>query len=201
MECKESLNRMHQYFDEDLDARQILEFRRHLLTCPSCNRHFQQLEQTEVWIKSSFSPISAPERLTSHIMNILPPEKKKAVWERWLKRHPAVSIASLFLLVMFGSFFSLWNQDKELVVKGSDLSQVVINGHTVIVPKGRTVDGNLTVENGKIELEGDVNGNVIVVDGTLALASTAHVAGEIKMIDQVLSWLWFKANGIFSSLQ
>ena len=72
---------------------------------------------------------------------------------------------------------SMWNDDTNLMVKGSNL-QDVIQGDTVIVPQGHTVQGDLVVQRGTLKVEGDVTGNLIVIDGTLNLASTAHISGS-----------------------
>ncbi len=74
----------------------------------------------------------------------------------------------------------MWNQDKELLVKGDHLDQVVIKGDTVYVPKGRTVEGNLTVKGGSIDVEGDIQGNLVVIGGSANLASTAKVGSYVK---------------------
>jgi cytoskeletal protein CcmA (bactofilin family) len=95
----------------------------------------------------------------------------------------------------------MWNADSELTVKGSDLSQVVIEGHTVYVPEGHTVNGDLMVKSGEVEVDGDVRGNLTIIDGSVNMASTAHISGEITRINQALGWLWFKAGelvGLFS---
>ncbi|MNL76982.1 Anti-sigma-W factor RsiW [compost metagenome] len=78
------------------------------------------------------------------------------------------------------------------MVQGSNLQDVVIQGDTVIVPQGHTVNGDLVVKRGELKVEGDVTGNVVVIDGSVNLASTAHIAGEVKQVDEALSWVWYK---------
>ncbi|MCY1462058.1 hypothetical protein D9M71_797900 [compost metagenome] len=81
-----------------------------------------------------------------------------------------------------------------MVVSGEDLQQLIIEGNTVIVPAGVHYTGDLTVENGKIEVQGEVDGNVTVVDGSMVLASTGHIAGQSRTIDQALDWIWYKVT-------
>jgi hypothetical protein len=131
----------------------------------------------------------------------LPKQRKRNAWLEWIKHHPAVSVASMFLFVMLTSSLTLWNQDTDMVVKGASLDQVVIQGDTVTVPAGNTVNGNLMVKRGKIIVDGAIKGNLVVIDGSYNLASTAHISGKVKQIDQALDWLWFEVNqyvGLFA---
>jgi cytoskeletal protein CcmA (bactofilin family) len=106
----------------------------------------------------------------------------------------------MFVLVMTGSLMSMWNENSELMVKGKDLQSVVIQGNTVYVPAGKTVTGNIMVENGKLQVDGDIEGNIVVIQGSVNLASTAHISGQITQIDEAFSWLWFKMNGLASKI-
>ena len=101
---------------------------------------------------------------------------------------------------MFSSFLAMWQQDSQLAVRGSDLAQVVIEGDTVTVPAGAHINGDLTVENGKANVLGEVDGDVTVISGSLYEASTAHISGEVKKIDQALDWFWYKVTTSISSL-
>jgi cytoskeletal protein CcmA (bactofilin family) len=92
----------------------------------------------------------------------------------------------------------MWNQGGELMVKGTDLQDVIIQGDTVIVPEGHTVNGNLIVQSGKLQVQGDVKGNLVVIDGSLNLASTAHISGQITQVDAALSWVWYKLGELLT---
>ncbi|GIP41404.1 hypothetical protein J31TS4_46840 [Paenibacillus sp. J31TS4] len=197
MNCREALPWIHEYLDGTLEGPQSLELKKHLLSCPACRDLLKSMERTEGLIRTMPKPV-VPDGLTSRIMGGLPQKKKKTEWLKWIQRHPAISVASVFLLVMLGSFLSLWNQDTDLVVKGSDLDQVVITGNTVIVPAGKTVNGDLMVKGGTIKVDGDLKGNLTVIDGSINLASTAHISGQIKEVDRALDWLWFQVNEIYS---
>ncbi len=142
----------------------------------------------------AWTPPSVPDDLTEKIMRALPPVKRHNALYRFIRKHPAASVAAVFAMVMLSSFLSTWNDDQVLAVKGPDLQSVVIKGDTVYVPAGSIVAGDLTVENGKLQVDGDVKGNVVVIDGSVNYASTAHISGQIKQIDEVFSWAWYKMN-------
>lgn len=101
---------------------------------------------------------------------------------------------------MLFSAWNFWNQNNEMVVKGNNLDQIVIEGNTVIVPEGKSIAGDLTIENGTAQVYGDVNGNLTVIDGQLYQASTAHISGQVKSIDQALDWFWYKITNMVNEV-
>lgn len=193
MNCNESLSLMHEYLDGDLAGPEAAELKKHLLVCAGCRTALKQFERTEALVRS-MPRMNAPDDMTDRIMRALPKPKRRSTWTHWIRRHPAVSVASVFFLVMLGSFMSLWNDDKDLMVKGNDLQNIVIQGDYVYVPAGQTVHGNLLVQNGHIQVDGNVDGNLVVIDGSYNLASTAHIAGKIVPVDRAISWFWYKVN-------
>jgi len=199
MDCKEALPLMHEYLDGGLKGKEALALKEHLLACPACRQRLNQLEKVEALVQA-WPKQEVPAGLTERIMQALPPEKRKNPWWQWIRRHPAASVAAVFALVMMTSFLSLWNEDSELLVKGTDLQSVVIEGDTVYVPAGKTVAGNLTVENGKLKVDGDIEGNIVVIDGSVVMASTAHISGQITQIDEAFGWLWYKVNDWASTI-
>ncbi|MFC5450988.1 zf-HC2 domain-containing protein [Paenibacillus aestuarii] len=199
MNCKEALPLIHEYLDGDLHGSEAKELKEHLIACPACRTLFKQLEQTEAMVRS-LPPVRVPDTLTAQIMSGLPPMKKSRTWTDWIRKHPAVSVAVVFAAVMFGSYMSMWNDDKNLMVKGNDLQEVIIQGDTVIVPQGHTVNGDLVVQRGKLEVEGDVTGNVTVIDGSVNLASTAHISGQVTKVDEAIGWIWYKLGEIVNMI-
>lgn len=202
MECKLAVSMMHDYLDDDLPGEQQRELKEHLLCCPECRAKFKELEQTDMLLFSMRhqSPAAVPDDMAARIMNALPAPKKQSRLWTWVKHHPALTAASMFLVVMLMSTLTLWNQENQLVIRGNDLDQVVIKGNSVIVPSGKTITGDLTVTNGKTEVYGEVNGNVTVIDGSLYQASTAHISGQVKSIDEAVSWIWYKVTNLFSEV-
>lgn len=67
---------------------------------------------------------------------------------------------------------------------------LVVEGQTVIVPEGEVVKGDIVVKNGDLIVEGEVDGNVTVINGQY-MASSAVVSGRIEEIDEVFEWLWY----------
>jgi anti-sigma factor RsiW len=199
MECKEAVSLMHEYLDGDLSQGGLQLLNRHLTQCTDCRSHYKQLESTDASMHLLLHE-SPPADLAGRIMRAVPQPKKQPTWLDWIKRHPAVSVAAVFFLVMFGSITALWNQDTELMVKGSDLEQIVIQGNKVIVPAGTTLKGNLVVENGQIQVDGQVDGNLVVIDGTVNLASTAYIAGEVTSINQAIDWIWYKISELLDQI-
>lgn len=197
MDCKEALPLLHEYLDGGLDRRESAVLKEHMLVCEACRRRLQQYEKVEAFVHA-WPPQQMPEGLTERVMQVLPPVSEHHPWYQWIRRHPAVSVAAAFFLVMMSVFISTWNDDRELLVKGKDLQSVVIQGSTVYVPAGKKVAGDLTVENGELMVDGDIEGNIVVIDGSVNLASTAHISGQIKEIDEAFSWVLYKMNQWFT---
>lgn len=201
MNCKEALLWMHEHLDGDLTGTPLTELKKHLLVCQECSQRYKKMQHTEAMVRS-LPQLAATADLTDRIMESLPKKRKHSnSLLQWIKRHPAISVASMFLFIMLSTSLSLWNQDTEMVVKSADLDQLVIKGDKVYVPAGHTVNGNLLVKFGKIQVDGEVKGNLVVIDGSYILASTAHISGKIKQIDQGIDWLWFEVKeyvGLFA---
>jgi anti-sigma factor RsiW len=205
MNCNIALISMHDYFDGDLSRQDAAQLKAHLLSCPACRARFDQLERTEALCHNfmDLRVVREPEaaaKLSERILSGLPQPRRRAGVPRWIRNHPAITVAAVFALVMFSSFMAMWQQEQELTVRGADLAELVIEGDTVTVPEGAHIDGDLTVENGKANVLGDVEGDVTVIGGSLYQASTAHISGQVKMIDQALDWFWYKVTKSFSSL-
>lgn len=199
LECRKAISLIHDYFDGDLGTEGKRQLREHLQLCESCRKRFYQLEKTEALIRS-LPAVPVSEEIGERIMANLPKPKRSWMWIAWAKRHPALAAVIVFLLILFGSVFSLVDHGgKQLVVRVSDQQDhLIIEGDTVIVPKGKVIRGNLIVENGKIQIDGEVEGNLVVIDGTVQLASTAKISGEVTRINQTIDRLWFKAGEWFS---
>ncbi len=198
MNCNAAVASIHEYLDGDLPREEVSRLQQHLQSCPSCSSRLDTLEKTNALLQAL--PAEAPPSyLTDRIMKSLPKTRRPAAWTSWVRRHPAVSAAAIFMVVMLSSFVAMWNQDKELSVSG-DLDHVIIEGNKVIVPAGQHVEGDLTVVNGIAEIDGEVSGDLTVIDGSYTLASTAHIAGEIKEIDRAVDWIWYKVSSWFGTL-
>lgn len=209
MNCELASKRMHEYFDGDLARDQAVALKAHLLACPACRRTFDAYERTEAYAhavmvaepaKSAAAGGYDADALTARIMAGLPGQAKRQTWTRWFRNHPAVTAAAVFAVVMLSSFLTVWEQDEELIVRGADLTEVVIDGDTVIVPEGARVNGDLTVENGKTVVSGEIAGNLTVIDGSVNMASTAKILGNSREINQALDWIWYKVTSTVGEL-
>lgn len=201
MDCKLAVSLMHEYLDNDLSRQQQLELKSHLLQCVDCRNRFEELEQTDMLLYSLTHHATGPsDDLADRIMGMLPQQKKPTPWITWVKNHPAITAAALFLVVMLFSTVSFWNPENQLIVKGSELDKLIIEGQTVIVPADQIITGDITVENGKTQVFGEVQGNLTVIDGELFQASTAHISGQVKDIDKAMDWIWYKITNLFSDV-
>lgn len=209
MECKVAIVKIHDYLDGELPREEKGALHAHLKSCPDCQARFEQLEKTDaasfLAMEGTVASVSgydaeASRQLKSRIMSSLPKRsiKERNRFVRMIYRYPGLTAAAVFLLVMFSSMFATWEQDSKLIVSGEDLQSVVIDGNTVIVPEGVALSGNLTVENGKLEVLGSVEGDVTVIDGSMVLASTGHIAGQSRTIDQALDWFWYRVISTFN---
>lgn len=203
MECKQAVPFMHDYLDGDLPSEQARELQSHLDACSECRVAFRRLEETEMMLFAAnrkTESVTLSDDMTDRIMSFLPEPKKHSPAWNWIRRHPALTAVAAFILIMVGTSIGFWNADTQLVVKGSDLNRVQVEGNTVIVPEGTIVTGDLTVERGELKIYGDVEGNVTVIDGSAYQASTAHVAGQVKDINQAFDWVWYKLGNIVSEV-
>ncbi|MBT2659191.1 anti-sigma-W factor RsiW [Bacillus sp. ISL-18] len=179
---------MHDYLDEELDLDEEKILRDHLKSCKECEMIFNELKKTDALVRG-ISHMQAPPDFTANVLAKLPKEKKKVWMQRWFTNHPMLTAASVFIILMMGSLFSSWSQDQEFSV--SKQKNLVVKNHTVIVPKGETVKGDVVVHNGNVRIEGEVKGDVTVINGEKYLASAGHVTGQIEEINEVFDWIWY----------
>lgn len=198
MQCSQTyVELMHKFLDEEITTEEEKQLRNHLNGCPSCQSHFQELKKAIAFVQST-AHIQAPLNFTNNVMANLPKEKPVATYQRWVKAHPMLAAAAVFIILMGGSVFSTWNNNAELSV--SKQSNLQIKDHTVIVPKGEVVEGDVIVRNGDLKIEGEVHGDVVVINGDQYMASAGQVTGEIEEIDEVFGWLWYNTKSFFSRL-
>lgn len=189
MKCPdEIIEIMHELLDDEIDEEKKRKLVNHLRGCKECQALFNEFKKTIAFVKST-STIQAPENFTESILASLPKEKKKIGIQRWLRNHPLLAAASLFLVLMMGSFFSSWNENREFSV--SKQPNLIVTNNTAIVPRGEVVKGDVVVQNGKLKIEGEVKGNVTVINGEEYMASAGKVTGSIEEINEVFDWIWY----------
>ncbi|MFD4931034.1 anti-sigma factor family protein [Peribacillus butanolivorans] len=194
---EEIIDYMHDYLDEDIKPEHKEALRDHLHTCSECRDYFHEMKKAVALVQST-SHIKAPDDFTSRVMAQLPKETKTTGAKRWLKSHPFMTAAAVFIVLMTGSLFSTYNQDEHFSV--SKQSNLLVEGEMVIVPAGETVEGNVVVQNGNIRIEGEVKGDVTVINGQNYMSKAGNVTGSIHVIDQAFEWMWYKIKDTATSV-
>ena len=179
---------MHNYLDGDISREHEQELKKHLQNCSACQQHMHELSDTIAFVKSA-APVEAAINLESAIMAQLPKSKSRFGMQKWLRQHPFLIAAAVFCLFMSATLFGHFNDNQQFSV--TKQPNLVVDGQTVIVPKGEVVKGDIVVRNGDIVVEGEVDGNITVINGRY-MASTAMVTGQIDEINESFEWLWYK---------
>ena len=190
MKCPKEINEyMHEYLDDDISIDNEKVLHTHLQTCMDCTTYFQELKRVLALVQNT-SDIKAPENFTANVLGKLPKGRKKVGFQRWMQNNPLLTAASIFILLMTGSLFSSWGKDHEFSV--SKQPNLVIQNNIVIVPKGEIVKGDIVVRNGVLRIEGEVQGDVTVINGEQYVASAGRVTGDIEEVNAVFEWIWYK---------
>lgn len=198
MKCSQTyVELMHKFLDQEIATEEEKQLRKHLQECTSCHSHFQELKKAIALVQST-THIQAPLNFTANVMARLPKEKTTVTYGRWFKDHPMLVAAAVFVILMTGSVFSTWSSNNQLSV--SKQSNLQVQGHTVIVPEGEVVEGDVIVRNGDLKIEGEVQGDVVVINGDKYLASAGNVTGNIEEIDQFYGWMWYNIKDFFNNL-
>ncbi|SHN29818.1 anti-sigma factor family protein [Gracilibacillus kekensis] len=198
MKCnKEVIELMHQFLDGDISKEEEQTLRSHLQSCEACQKHFKELKRTVALVTANIE-LKPTLDFTSNVMAQLPKEKKRMSAKRWMKFHPFLTAAAIFFVFMFSGIFSAWSQDQQLSYpKGQNL---IVENDTVIVPEGVVIENDLEIKNGNVKVEGEVLGDIILINGEHLSASAGKVTGEIKEVDQVFNWMWYKLKDLVESV-
>lgn len=198
MGCTPFIKLMHKYLDEEISDMEKKELKEHIQKCDQCHRHFKELKETIALVQSTTHTVEVPNDFTNNVMSQLPKEKTSIKYRRWFRKHPMLTAAVVFIFLMMGSLFTTWTKSDQLsVTKQPNLK---IEDHLVIVPKGKVVEGDVVVRNGDIKIEGEVKGDVVVINGEKYLASAGKVSGDIEEINAVFDWIWYNMKSIVKDL-
>ena len=178
---------MHDYLDGDISRGHEQELKQHLQTCTECKQLMQELSETIAFVKSA-SHVTAPPHFEAAVMARLPKPKNRIGMQKRIRRHPFFIAASVFCLLMSATLLGSFKDDQQFSV--TKQPNLVVEGQTVIVPAGEIVKGDIVVKNGDLIVEGEVDGNVTIINGQY-MASTAVVTGQIEEIDEAFEWLWY----------
>lgn len=192
--CPENiLHYMDDYLDGDIEPSDEAVLKEHLESCIDCRKHYHELNKTIAFVQSA-SHIQAPADFVQKTMARLPKERQRGGVQRWLRHHPLLTAAALFCLLMSGTLFSNFNNDQQFAF--TKQPNLVVEGETVVVPAGEVVTGDITIRNGDLRVEGELNGDVTIVNGQY-MASSGVITGEIEEIDKAFEWLWYTIkNGV-----
>ncbi|WP_368505938.1 anti-sigma factor [Alkalihalophilus sp. As8PL] len=204
MKCEKSYEHLiHKYLDGDTSSEERKRLEAHLNECPHCLEHVRELKKAIAFVQSA-SHIEAPANFTNQVMTNLPQKKNtsktKSKWKRWMKKHPILVAAAVFLLLMSTSVSTLWQNNEQVTFSGSGNVQIDQSSGRVVVPEGEVVEGDLVVRNGELVVEGEVRGNILLVNSEPYFASAGHVSGEIEEVNQVLDWIWYHTKNFFSEV-
>lgn len=200
MQCEASVydELMNKLLDGEATPEEERIFHNHLRDCASCKEEYELLTDTlkELQLQTH---IKAPEGFTEAVIAKLPKERQQVKWMRWMKRHPALTAAAIFMFFMAASVFTSYNQQDLAVIKGEGNLQIKKAERVVVVPAGETIKGDLVVENADVRIEGKVEGDVTVIKGNQYLASAGEVTGHSQEIGQVVEWVWYKLKSLVST--
>jgi len=205
MKCNETQYLIHAFLDEDIDELSNHRLQTHLQTCSDCRIYFRELQKAIAFVQSA-SHVHAPSDFTARVMSNLPPQKRMRRFSRWITKNPFLTSAAVFFILMSASLMTTWFGDNDtLQVSSSNLEnldklKIDHKRNVVVVPAGTTVSGDLIVRNGSVEVQGEVTGNVVAIDGKVFLASTAHVAGDAESIEMIFDWIWYELKNIGNDL-
>ena len=185
---------MHEYLDGDISREHEQALKHHLQACSNCQQHMHELSDTIAFIKSA-AHITAPSSFEDQVISRLPKRKGSVGIKRWFRQHPVLVAAAVFSLFMSATLLGSFPDDNQFSV--TKQPNLVVDGQTVTVPAGEVVKGDIIVKNGDIVIEGEVDGNVTVINGTY-MASTAVVTGQVEEIDEAFEWLWYKIKSSFN---
>lgn len=194
MACdKEMLLLLNKVLDQEATEEEEQRFLKHIEHCEACRVTYERQKQAADWVAGMEEHLP-PKHFTAAVMANLPEKapiksKRQAAGE-WFKRHPVLTAAAFFIIFMSGYLTSLWNQASfDATVQGH--GHVIYRGETVIVPKGETIKGDLIVKNGHAEIDGSVDGDVILINSDTLMASAGQVTGDIEQVNQMMEWIWY----------
>ncbi|MCL7749666.1 anti-sigma factor family protein [Halalkalibacter alkaliphilus] len=201
MKCEQKYEELIQKLvDSEATDEEKKQLDQHLTSCAPCRQHLKELKKVIAFVQSA-SHIEAPPSFTKDVMARLPERKQTSKWKQWTRKHPLLVSAAVFFLLMLASVSSLWNTGNEqVVVTGSGKVQIDQESGKVIVPEGEVIEGDLIIRNGLLQVDGEVQGNVLLVNSESYYASVGHVSGEIQELNQALDWVWYHVKNFFKEV-
>lgn len=195
MNCKKAIEMMHDYLD-DINKKCSNELQRHQEYCKSCKSIFEELKMTDKKLKNKVN-----EELTcdfvDNIIKEISGKKRTQKINIFSRKYPAIFAASIFLILFSISLISYIIPDDELKIVSENQQDLIVSGSEVIIPVGEEIEGDILIENGDLNIQGAVSGNVTVVNGELLLASVDNIDGNTNQIDRFFEILWYRIKNLW----
>lgn len=199
MKCHNAIYLMHMYFDGDIDEYSHRELFNHLKTCEQCKLHFNDLKKTDQLLKQ-FPHIKTSPDFVRRVIAMLPIRKKEFNVVNLFKKSPLIVAASIFILLFSISMIS-YIPSSDLKVVSGDYEKLIVQGNEIIVPEGTKVSGDIIIENGNIQIKGEVAGDVTVINGKILMASASRVDGRTNQVDQIFEWIIYNIKKIWIEIR
>ena len=149
---------------------------------------FNEFKRTIVVVKGT-SEDSSSCKLCRKCDGMLPKRKKEGGCTKMDEKSSTSCSCITIFSINDGKYFFYLESRREFSV--SKQKNLVVQNDTVIVPAGEVVKGDVVVRNGKLKIEGEVQGDVTVINGEQYLASAGHVTGQIEEVNEVFDWIWY----------
>ncbi|GEL77633.1 zf-HC2 domain-containing protein [Tenuibacillus multivorans] len=208
MACNQSSeNELHRYLNRELNQEEENQLKRHLMECQNCQEHYRELKRLDGQL--NFLPeIDAPDDLKHNIMHQLPQDPKVKKFSKIVREHPFIAAAVVFFIAMFSSTLTQYHTNQQIFVSSEE--GVIKEGNRVIIPEGEVIEGDFTVKNAELVLEGKIQGNLTLVNSQVVsmhehqdnfLNSVSHhVGGTVTEIDQYFVWVYHKIEHEFKNI-
>ena len=109
MECLQSMERLSEYLDGELDANEYREIEAHLHSCPDCRKVMDELAAVSKEINLSISRIPIPINLSVRILSAIEKEQHNTAKDIWLTSILLAVFASPILLIFSRTFSSMFH--------------------------------------------------------------------------------------------
>lgn len=203
MKCDKTIIKlMHKQLDEEITADEYQLLHQQIKQCSDCKNHFYELMEVETHLKNMKKEFPS-EHFVDDLLKQLPKEKKRFQAQRWFMQHPFLVACAIFFVFMFGGTYQSWTEESgQFQVSGAAIEktdQVVVDHQKqeVVIPAGTVVKDDLIIQNGDLRIEGELQGDAVIINGNQYLANAGEVTGEIEEIDELFDWLWYKIKSMF----
>ncbi len=171
MECYQATHLLHQMQDEQLEQRCQQQLQQHLGECGLCRETEASLTKTVALLRA-VSVVQAPAGFTADVLQRLPRKVGRPMGRLF-------SVAAVILLLLASPiYFSDTLQNPQLICQ--DRQAVIIHEEgKFVVPADAVVRGNITVYQSDLLVQGQVLGDVQVVDGRFSLLGAGVVSGTV----------------------